>query len=127
MGPEDDMLTLRPKSYFSNHLSKAQRNYFVPERELFAIVKACEFNNLYLLFNHLYSDLGPSTSHLAHKNPSARLSRWMTRLEYSLVFEYRKGSLHGSAENLSRWPQRWPRNDYNYIIIYLYNYLFGLS
>jgi hypothetical protein len=72
----------------------------------------------FVKFNHLYSDHGPSTSHLARKNQSACLSPWITHLEkYSLVIEYRKGSLHGNAESLSRWPQRWPRNDYNYIII----------
>jgi hypothetical protein len=42
---------------------------------------------------------------MTNKNPSARLCRWVTRLEqYTLRFEYRKGKLHGIADALSRWP-----------------------
>ena len=42
---------------------------------------------------------------MTHKNPAARLARWFVRLEqYSFKIEYRKGSAHGNADALSRWP-----------------------
>lgn len=51
-----------------------------------------------------------------------RLARWRVRLEhYSFKIEYRKGSLHGDADGLSRWPlpdeDEEGDDDYNDVII----------
>ena len=59
---------------------------------------------------------------MTHRNPSMRLARWRIKLEhYTFRIEYRKGSQHGDADGLSRWPlpdeDEEGNDDYNDIII----------
>ena len=100
---QDDQLNWRPVSYFSKHLSKTERRYSVSEIELLSIIRAVEFNKQFLLCSKI--PLIYLIYLLNNKNPSTRLLRWITRLEqYTLRFEYRKGSQHGNTDALSRWP-----------------------
>jgi hypothetical protein len=106
---QDEQKNWRPISYFSKHLSKTERRYSVSERELLSIIRAVEFHKQFLLCNPnectIVTDHQPLTWLMTHKNPSARLLRWITRLEqYTLRFEYRKGSQHQNADSMSRWP-----------------------
>jgi hypothetical protein len=106
---QDEELNWRPISYFSKHLSRTERRYSVSEIELLSIIRAVEFHIQFLLCNKtpcpVVTDHQPLIYLLNNKNPSSRLQRWITRLEqYTLKLEYRKGSLHGNADALSRWP-----------------------
>ena len=97
----------RPVSYFSKHLSKTERNYSTAERELLAIVRGVEHNRQFLYGTKftVVTDHQPLQWLMSHKNPAARLARWIVRLEqYEFNIEYRKGSAHGNADALSRWP-----------------------
>ena len=123
---QDDQLNWRPVSYFSKHLSKTERRYSVSEIELLSIIRAVEFNKQFLLCSKIpcivVTDHQPLIYLLNNKNPSSRLLRWITRLEqYTLRFEYRKGSQHGNADALSRWPlpdaDEDGHDDYNDIVI----------
>ena len=104
---QDDKGDWRPCTYYSKHLSKTERRYSTSEKELLACVKSIEFNKQYLLGREfiLVTDHKPLTWLMTHKNPSSRLARWIVRMEqYTLRIEYRKGSQHGNADALSRWP-----------------------
>ena len=97
----------RPVSYFSKHLSKTERNYSTAERELLAIVRGVEHNRQFLYGTRftVVTDHQPLQWLMSHKNPAARLARWIIRLEqYEFKIEYRKGSAHGNADAMSRWP-----------------------
>ena len=104
---QDDKGDWRPCTYYSKHLSKTERRDSTSEKELLACVKSIEFNKQYLLGREfiLVTDHKPLTWLMTHKNPSSRLARWIVRMEqYTLRIEYRKGSQHGNADALSRWP-----------------------
>ncbi|UYV75558.1 K02A2.6-like [Cordylochernes scorpioides] len=73
-------------AYFSNTLSKPERNYCLTCKDLLAIVISIEH------FHHYTSRKG-------------QLARWIQRLqEYDMEIQYRKGISHGNADSLSRRP-----------------------
>ena len=99
-----------PVSFFSKGLTKPERNYSTYERELLAVVKSCEFFNIFLLGAPfiLRTDhralTAIFTSKLSH---SSRFVNWIIRLqEFSLKIEYRAGDQNVIADALSRIP--WP-------------------
>jgi len=94
-------------AYFSNTLSKAERNYCVTRRKLLAIVKTLEHfhNYLYGQEVHLRIDHSSLTWLLTFRNLEGQTARWFQRLqEYNYTSEHRQGIRHTSADALSRRP-----------------------
>ena len=99
-----------PVMFYSQGLSKSERNYSTYERELYAVVKACEAFRVFLLSN-------PFTLRTDHKalaalfnsklKDSTRIVKWVMRLqEYPFHVEYLAGKDNTVADALSRIP--WP-------------------
>ncbi|GFS68375.1 retrovirus-related Pol polyprotein from transposon 412 [Trichonephila clavipes] len=96
-------------AYFSKCLSKPERNYCVPRKELLAIVKTVQQFHTYLYGRRflLRADHASLTWLLNFKNSEGQKARWIQRLqEYDVDVEirHRKGSAHGYADALSRRP-----------------------
>jgi hypothetical protein len=92
-------------SYFSKRLSKPQQNYSTSERELLAIVLAVEHFKQFLYGKRfkIITDHQPLRTLLTSDNMSARLARWLSRLQlFDFEIEYRPGKNHGNADGLSR-------------------------
>ena len=99
-----------PFSFFSRALSKTERNYSTYERELYAVVKACESFKIFLLgaLFTLRTDHKALAS-LFHSTlkTSSRVVKWVMRLqEFNFVIEYLAGKENVVADALSRIP--WP-------------------
>jgi hypothetical protein len=95
----------KPVAYFSKHLSETQQKYSTTERELLAIVLACEHfrQMLYGVQFHVVTDHQPLKSILTSSNLSPRISRWLTRLKmFDPIIIYKEGIKHGNADGLSR-------------------------
>ena len=95
-------------AFNSQALSRSQRNYSTYERELFAVVKACEAFRIFLLGCEftLRTDhralLGIFSSSL---NTSSRVVKWVMRLQpFTFVVESVKGKDNVVADALSRIP-----------------------
>ena len=98
---------VRPIGYFSKHLSAPQRNYSTTERELLAIVLSVEHFAQFLYGNHFTVNSDHQPLHWLFKTaqPSARLARWIIRLnDFSFSIIYKQGKANGNADALSRWP-----------------------
>ena len=95
----------KPVCYYSKHLSSTQQRYSTSERELLAIVLAIEHFRQFLhgtTFTVL-TDHQPLRALLTAESPSARLSRWLTRMQlFDFVIEYRSGKNNNNADGLSR-------------------------
>jgi len=92
-------------SYFSETLSKAERNYCVTRRELLAIVKTLEHFHKYLYGQEFHSctDHSALTWLLNFRNLEGQTARWVQRLqEYNDTSEHRQGIRHTNADALSR-------------------------
>ncbi len=92
-------------SYFCKRLSKPQQNYSTSERELSAIVLAVEHFKQFLYGKRfkIITDHQPLRTLLTSDNMSARLARWLSRLQlFGFEIEYRPGKNHGNADGLSR-------------------------
>ena len=99
----------RPVAYFSQRLSKAEKNYSVTEIELLAVVKSIQHFQIYLLGTHfvLQTDHKALTYLDRFQNANKRLVRWAMSLQnYSFTVEYKPGSNNSNADALSR--QDWP-------------------
>jgi len=93
--------------YFSKTLSKAERNYCVTRRQLFAIVKTLDHIHEYLYGQefHLRTDHSALTWLLNFRNLEGQTARWVQRLqEYNFKSEHRQGIRHTNADALSRRP-----------------------
>ena len=91
-------------SAFSKRLDKAQLNYSVTDKELLAIVKACEHYRFYLVGKEF--DLETDHKALAYMkqcvNPTSRLLRWSLKLqEFAFKIKYIKGE-DNAADGFSR-------------------------
>ena len=98
---------MRPVSFISRKLNKAERNYSVIEQECLAIKWAVEYFSDYLYAKRflIKTDHAPLTwlSQCKHKN--LRLMRWALSLQaYDFAIEYIKGSENFLADMLSRDP-----------------------
>ncbi len=88
----------RPVSYFNKRLSKPQHKYLTSERELLAIVFAVEHFDFYMRFK-VITDHQPLRTLLTSDNMSARLARWLSRLQlFEFEIEYRPGKNQGNAD-----------------------------
>ena len=104
---EDDTKKLHPISYASRILSPAETRYSFIERELLAIVWSLGHYS-HLIFGQevkIQTDHQPLRylDSLTEKN--ARLTRWSLILQnYNIsVVEYKRGTLNGNADALSRY------------------------
>ena len=94
-------------AYFSQSLSKSERNYCTTRKELLAVVKAVKHFRYYLLGKPFIV----RTDHSAlqwlrnFKEPEGQVARWLERLqEYEFEVKHRKGEGHTNADALSRRP-----------------------
>eukprot|EP01041_Mallomonas_annulata_P016089 gene16089-33782_t len=97
----------QPLEYFSRSLSPAEINYTVTEKECLAIVAAIKRFHVHLACEpfFVFTDHQALASLLTMKDPTRRIARWLITLgEYPFVAVYRKGSLNGDADALSRLP-----------------------
>ena len=99
-----------PVSFYSLGLTKSERNYSTYERELYAVVKACEAFRVFLLANPfiLRTDHKALAALFSSKNmTSSRIVKWIMRLqEYPFTIQYLSGTDNLVADALSRIP--WP-------------------
>jgi hypothetical protein len=104
--PSDvDVKQWKPVAFFSKHLSETQQNYSTSERELLAIILACEHfkQMLYGVKFQIVTDHSPLKAVFSSTNLSPRLARWMGRLEMFVPeITYREVKKHGNDDGLSR-------------------------
>lgn len=99
--------TERPIAFWSHKLNKAEYNYSATEKELLAIVLACEHWAGYLEGSQfpilVRTDHQPLTWLNSRPVVTARLARWVARLTgYDFTIDYVKGKENGAADALSR-------------------------
>ena len=103
-GP-DGKVERKVVAYASKILSRTQRRYCTTNKELLAVVTACEQFRYYLL-GRPFTVITDHASLLwlrNFKDPEGMVARWMARLaafDYDIV--HRPGVLHGHADGLSR-------------------------
>ena len=96
---------MRPVSYASRMLNKAEVNYSTIEKELLAVVWAVKHFRPYLFGNHFYikTDHRPLIYLFSLKESSARLTKFRLLLEeYNFTIEYTPGKENSVADALSR-------------------------
>ena len=94
-------------AYYSQALSKEERNYCTTRRELLAVVKGVKHFHHYLYREKFVvgTDHGSLAWLIRFKNPEGQLARWLEILGiYDMKIEFRPGRLHGNADGLSRIP-----------------------
>ncbi len=96
----------KPIAYFSKHLNKIERKYSTTEKELYSIVLSAEHFRQFLYGIHLdvVTDHQPLKYLLKLQEPNSKLLRWLVRFlnVFNYTILYRKGSVHGNADALSR-------------------------
>ena len=92
-------------AYYSQVLSRPERQYCTTRRELLAVVKAVKHFHPYL-YGHTFT---LRTDHAAlqwlfsFRFPEGQTARWLERLQqYDFHIQHRPGKLHGNADALSR-------------------------
>ena len=92
--------------YYANKtFNEAQENYSTIEKEMLAMVFACEKFRLYILGSHviIHTDHAAITYLTAKKEAKPRLIRWVLLLqEFDLEINDKKGSDNVIADHLSR-------------------------
>ncbi|XP_055711433.1 uncharacterized protein K02A2.6-like [Phlebotomus papatasi] len=106
----------KPIAFFSRTLSKCQRNYAQIDKEALAVMSGvCHFHQylagreFIIITDHkpLLGIFNPTRN--IQEAISPRMLRWRLIVgAYKYRIEYRKGTLHGNADALSRLPLPWP-------------------
>ena len=94
-------------AYYSQALSKPERNYCTTRHELLPIVKAIDRFYPYLYGRNftIRTDHGSLQWLLNFKNPEGQIERWLDKLQtYDFRIVYRTGRSHQNADVLSRRP-----------------------
>ena len=94
-------------AYYSQALSKPERNYCTTRHELLPIVKAIDRFYPYLYGRNftIRTDHGSLQWLLNFKNPEGQIERWLDKLQtYDFRIVYRTGRSHRNADVLSRRP-----------------------
>ena len=97
--------TFRTIYYASKTFNEAQENYSITEKEMPAVVFACEKFRLYILGSHVivHTDHAAIKYLMAKKDAKPRLIRWVLLLhEFNLEIKDKKGSDNVIADHLSR-------------------------
>ncbi|GBN78877.1 Retrovirus-related Pol polyprotein from transposon 17.6 [Araneus ventricosus] len=96
-----------PIAFFSKKLTPTQMRWATIEREAYAVLEALKKYDTWIFGARIQviSDHNPLT-YLTQQTPySAKLTRWSLALQrYDVTISYRKGSMHGNADSLSRLP-----------------------
>lgn len=88
-------------AYYSQALSKPERNYCTTRRELLAIVKAIDHFHPYLYGRKftITTDHASLQWLLNFKNPEGQIARWLDKLQtYDFCIVYRTGRSHQNAD-----------------------------
>ena len=91
--------------YASKTFNEEQENYFTTEKEMLAIVFACEKFRLYILGSHviIHTDHAAIKYMMAKKEAKPRLIRWVLLLqEFDIEIQDKKGSENVIDNHLSR-------------------------
>ena len=94
-------------AYYSQTLSRPQKQYCITRRELLAVIKAVQHFHHYLYGRHftVRTDHAALKWLLSFRNPEGQIARWIQRLqEYDFEIEHRSGLKHNNADALSRRP-----------------------
>ena len=97
----------RVMAYYSQALTKAEKNYCVTRRELLAVIKAIGHFHHYLYGRKFLVRVDHSALQwlMKFKNPEGQIARWIQILqEYDFQIIHRAGQKHGNADAMSRRP-----------------------
>jgi hypothetical protein len=92
-------------AYYSKKLNKAERNYYVTQQELLAIVRTLQHLHKYLYGQvfHLHTDHSALTWLMNFKNLKGQTACWIQHLqEYNFTSEYCQGQKYNNANTLSQ-------------------------
>ena len=105
----DDQGRERVIAFASRALSKSQRRYSTTRREMYAVVFFMQYFKHYLLGANftLRTDHKALVWLKSFKDTEGILARWIEKLEpFDFTVVHRKGSQHGNADGLSRFPEQ---------------------
>ena len=94
-------------SYYSQCLSRSERQYCTTRKELLAVVKAVKYFNHYLIGQQftVRTDHGSLQWLMRFKNCEGQIARWIETLSaYTFTVVHRAGRVHNNADSMSRRP-----------------------
>ena len=97
----------RVVAYYSQALSKPERNYCVTRKELLAVIKSIGHFHHYLYGQKFSVRVDHSALQwlMKFKNPEGQIARWIqTVQDYDFTIIHRAGKKHGNADAMSRRP-----------------------